>query len=67
MRLRLADAGPPRSSPKRVSIIQGGKSLSSGPQRSLGGEFAIQQPPGCVQSLGITYPKIKRRTGYIKR
>lgn len=47
---------------KRVSIIQGGKVTeqwaASHPWGGL--SFTIQQPPGCVQSLEISYPKIKR-------
>lgn len=47
---------------KRVSIIQGGKVTEQwAATHPWGGlSFAIQQPPGCVQSLEITYPKIKR-------
>ena len=60
--VRLADAGPlPRSGeagldhPRRKVTEQWAATQPWG-----GLSFAIQQPPGCVQSLEITYPKIKR-------
>lgn len=47
---------------KRVAIIQGGMIVEQWavnyPWGSL--SFAVQQPPGCVQSIDLTYPKIKR-------
>lgn len=47
---------------KRVAIIQGGTIVEqwavSYPWGSL--SFAVQQPPGCVQSIDLTYPKMKR-------
>jgi len=47
---------------KRVSIIQGGKVTeqwaASYPRSAV--SFSIQQPPGCVQSLEVSYPKLKR-------
>lgn len=47
---------------KRVAIIQGGKVTEQWAATHPWGavSFAIQQPPGCVQSLEITYPKIRR-------
>lgn len=47
---------------KRVAIIQGGRVTEQWAATYPWGavSFAIQQPPGCVQNVEITYPKIKR-------
>lgn len=47
---------------KRVAIIQGGTIVEQwAANYPWGGlSFALQQPPGCVQSIDVTYPKIKR-------
>ncbi len=47
---------------KRVAIVQGGRVteqwVAPYPWGAVG--FAIQQPPGCVQTIDVSYAKMKR-------